>query len=156
MTHSLSVADSLFQPERLFSVSEIRNEPSIVPAGAGIYGWWFSGRLDGVPLDGTLSRDGRKLLYVGIAPSGPASPGQARTRTLRDRLKNHCRGPIASSTLRRTIAAILASDWEIAFSKSSAGKLLISSQDEDRLTHWLDENAQVAWVECPEPWEVEE
>lgn len=155
MTHSLrACAVSLLRPERCFSVSEIRNCPSIVPAEPGIYGWWFSGELSGVPVAGTQRHDGWRLLYVGIAPSR-ASASARRPRTLRDRLKNHCFGPAATSTLRRTLACLLQCRLKLQLSRNASGKLCMRTGDEARLSSWMDRNARVAWVCLNEPWLLE-
>jgi hypothetical protein len=91
-THSFQV------PSALFTVGDVVKKPSAAPDEAGIYAWWFD-ELPNIPLDGALEQDGFRLAYVGIASYRPGS-----RRTLRQRLRNHCKGPIASSTLRRSLA----------------------------------------------------
>jgi hypothetical protein len=174
MTHSLlPIAQRAVAPERLHTVSEIRASPATVPREAGIYSWWFRRVPPGVPVDGTLVRGRLRLLYIGIAPRAPSkekkrvrtskgkkrvrtSKGKKRVRTLRGRLLNHCRGPIASSTLRRTLACLLAPDLGFQFFRRSSGKIGMSASDEDKLTRWMDDHVRVGWIECPEPWEVEQ
>jgi hypothetical protein len=154
MTYSLRrSAQSLLSPNRFFRVREIREDPSVIPAGPGIYGWWFSSKLPRVPVNGTQLRRKWRLLYVGIAPSGPtlARP----PRTLRGRLKNHCRGPAALSTLRRTLACLLKNKLQLEMKRRPSGKLCMRPQDETNLTEWMDTYARVAWICHPEPWQVE-
>jgi hypothetical protein len=97
MTHSLTVmAEALRQPSRLYSVAELSATPTLIPQEGGVYAWWFSESPPGVPVDDTTDHDGRRLLYVGIAPRKPSSAGSVSSRNLRHRLLTHCRGPIAS------------------------------------------------------------
>jgi hypothetical protein len=165
MTYSLCpIAQRAIAPERLYTVDEMRASPGAVPRAAGVYSWWFRTVLPGVPMKGTLVRGRLRLLYVGIAPRAPskgkkrvrALKGKKRVRTLRERLLNHCRGPIASSTLRRTLACLLAADLGFQFFRRSSGKIGMSASDEDKLTRWMDDNGRVGWIECPEPWEIEQ
>ena len=157
MTHSLTeAAQPLLSPEQLWSADQIRARPSVVPATPAIYGWWFDAGLPRVPTEGALLRDGRRLLYVGIAPRGPSPDGAPQGRTLRDRLKNHCRGPIASSTLRRTLACVLARVLDFHIHLRSPGKLGMRDADERRLTEWMQEHARVGWMITTEPWVLEE
>jgi hypothetical protein len=157
MTHSLTtVAEALLHPDHLYSVTELRAAPTLIPRSGGIYAWWFLNGPPGVPLDGTTIHAGRRLLYVGIAPRKPSAVGRPSTRTLRTRLLNHCRGPLASSTLRRTLSVLLQAELELCLAVTNAGKLKMSSDNESRLTQWMDENAQVFWIVHPEPWEVED
>lgn len=153
MTLSLSAgAEALLKPKRLHTVSEIQDDWRVVPAEPGLYGWWFSqGQPPGVPTDGAAQHGEYRLLYVGIAPSGAPSKA-ARVRTLRDRLKNHCRGPIATSTLRRTLAALLAPDLGLAIARQHRGKVAMPPPNELALTGWMAAHARVGWAICAEPW----
>jgi hypothetical protein len=103
MAHTLSrEAETFLEQAQFVTADAIREKPAIVPAEAGVYGWWFDQALGSLS-EGSHVRNGLHLLYVGIAPSAPPKDG-VKPRTLRDRLLNHCRGPIATSTLRRTLA----------------------------------------------------
>jgi hypothetical protein len=153
MTYSLKVCTrALLSPKQFFRVDEIRERPSIVPAEAGVYGWWFLNELPGVPIDGTLQQGEWRLLYVGIAPSGLTSA--RKPRTLRDRLKNHCRGPAKTSTVRRTLACLLKSKLRLHLTRNAARKLLVVP--EEALTDWMNSHARVAWALCNEPWRCED
>jgi hypothetical protein len=90
------------------------------------------------------------LLYVGIAPNGPKS-----SRTLRDRIRNHIQGSIGSSTLRRTLASLLAGPLNLRFGRTAGGRAVISADCERRLTEWLDKEARISWLICDRPWETE-
>jgi hypothetical protein len=154
MTFSLSdVVRPLLEPEALHSPKDIARDPTVVPHEPGIYGWWFDEALPDIPREGSLLLGDRRLLYVGIAPSG--ARGTSGKRTLRDRLKNHCRGPVAHSTLRRTLLA-LGDDSRFAARTNHRGKLTLTSTEENDLTTWMAEHLRVAWMVHPQPWELEE
>jgi hypothetical protein len=109
-----------------------------------------------VPIDDAAVHDGRRLLYVGIAPRKPSAAGSISGRTLRHRLLTHCRGPIASSTLRRTLAVLLKGELDLRITTTDAGKLKMSPDHEGRLTQWMEENTRVAWRVSAAPWELED
>lgn len=152
MTQSLSaVAQDLLRAEVLHRPLDLASQPAIAPAQGGIYAWWFDGCLRQVSRDGCLVRDERALLYVGICPSGAA--GTSGRRTLRDRMINHCRGPIAHSTLRRTLVALVGVELGLEPVRI-AGKLRLEKDQEHALTNWMDRHARVGWV-WPTPWDIE-
>jgi hypothetical protein len=157
MTHSLStMSEALLHPGRLYGVDELSGAPTMIPQEGGVYAWWFSKAPLGVPIDDTANHEGRRLLYVGIAPRKPSAAGSVSSRTLRHRLLTHCRGPIASSTLRRTLAVLLALDLRLSITRALSLKLKMPPEHETRLTEWMNENAQVVWSTCAAPWEVED
>jgi hypothetical protein len=157
MTHSLiAAAEALLHPERLYSVTELSTAPTLIPQEGGVYAWWFTKAPPEVPIDDTAVHDGRRLLYVGIAPRKPSMAGSVSSRNLRHRLLTHCRGPIASSTLRRTLTVLLKGELDLRIMTTDAGKLKITTADEGRLTQWMAENAQVAWQVSAAPWELED
>jgi len=157
MTHSLTAAaDALLHPERLYSVTELSTAPTLIPQEGGVYAWWFTKAPPEVPIDDTAVHDGRRLLYVGIAPRKPSMAGSVSSRNLRHRLLTHCRGPIASSTLRRTLAVLLARDLGLSITRAASLKLKMPAEHETQLTGWMNENAQVVWSTCAAPWEVED
>jgi hypothetical protein len=157
MTHSLTaVAEALLKPSRLYSVAELHGTPTLIPQEGGVYAWWFSQAPPQVPVDNTAVHEGRRLLYVGIAPRKPSAAGNISGRTLRHRLRTHCRGPMASSTLRRTLAVLLKGELDLCITMTDAGKLKMSADHEGRLTEWMAENAQVVWQVNAAPWELED
>jgi hypothetical protein len=157
MTYSLTtVADALLRPERLYRVAELRDSPILIPGHGGIYVWWFSKAPPDVSIDKTAAYESRRLLYVGIAPRKPSAAGSVSGGTLRNRLLNHCRGPLATSTLRRTLAVLLKGELRLSITCTSAGKLKMPPEHETRLTGWMDEHARVVWVVHPKPWEIED
>jgi hypothetical protein len=157
MTHSLTAAaEALLCPKRLYSVTDLRLAPSLIPEEGGVYAWWFAKAPSMVSVENTAIHDGRRLLYVGIAPRKPSAAGSVSDSTLRNRLLNHCRGPVASSTLRRTLAVLLKGELDLSITRTKAGKLKMSPEHEARLTQWMDDNARVVWLVNPAPWEVED
>jgi hypothetical protein len=150
------MAEVLLHPRRLYGVAELSGAPTLIPQEGGVYAWWFSKAPPGVPIDGTAVHEGRSLLYVGIAPRKPSAAGSVSSRNLRHRLLTHCRGPIASSTLRRTLAVLLAQDLGLSITRATSLKLRMSAEHETRLTQWMNENARVVWLTCSAPWEVED
>jgi hypothetical protein len=138
---------SSFQvPSTLFTVGDIVKKLSAAPDEAGIYAWWFD-ELPNVPLAGALERDGFRLAYVGIASYRPGS-----RRTLRQRLRNHCSGPIATSTLRRSLAAILFNELALRPFVGPGKKIKLSNKDELRLSDWLAAHGRVVWITDATPW----
>jgi hypothetical protein len=155
MTHSLSrEAEAFLRQTPLVRVEAICEDAAVVPAAPGIYGWWFDDSMESVSA-GTLSRNGRHLLYVGIAPSSRPQEGR-KPRTLRDRLINHCRGPLATSTLRRTLAALLNVEAAFSIGIGPSGKLMMLKHDEVKLTRWMDDHAMVMWSIAQSPWLIED
>jgi hypothetical protein len=155
MAHVLSGEAGTFLAQAEFVNAEtIRDRPSSVPAEAGIYGWWFDAALEEIS-EGCHSKNGFSLLYVGIAPRTPQKDG-VKTRTLRDRLLNHCRGPMATSTLRRTLAALSKEQERLSIQRATSGKSQMSADDEAKLTRWMAKHARVTWLIAPSPWAIED
>ncbi|OMQ16325.1 hypothetical protein A7K94_0203335 [Modestobacter sp. VKM Ac-2676] len=128
------------------SVERARGE---IPAAPGLYAWWGRfGALPGIsgPRHGTADL---QLLYVGIAPNGTGSKATLRSRVVGD----HIRGTTGSSTLRRSLAALLSEQqgWR---SRWTTRPVLVNA-DELRLSDWMGEKLALTWVEHPEPWTAE-
>jgi hypothetical protein len=133
-------------PSTLFTVGDIIKKPSAAPDEAGLYAWWFD-ELPDVPLAGSLAQNGFRLAYIGIASHRPGSH-----RTLRQRLRNHCKGPIATSTLRRSLAAILRDQLKLNPFEGPGKKIRLPKQEEAILSNWLAVHARVAWATDERPW----
>ena len=120
-----------------------------MPADPGLYAWWAPfGALPGIsgPRHPTAAL---QLLYVGIAPNGTASKATLHSRVVRD----HIRGTTGSSTLRRSLAALL-SEREGWRSRWTTRPVLVN-RDELALSAWMAEKLQLTWAVHPEPWTVE-
>ena len=120
-----------------------------VPAAPGLYAWWGRfGALPGIsgPRHPTLPL---QLLYVGIAPNGTTSRSTLRSRVVGD----HVRGTTGSSTLRRSLAALLTEQqgWQ---SRWTTRPVLVN-RDELALSAWMAQTLQVSWAEHAQPWTVE-
>lgn len=148
--------DALLHPQRLVTASSLLTDKMLVPDVGGVYGWWFNCAVATVPLDGTLAKDDYRLLYIGIAPRKPTAAGFESKRTLRKRIiRNHLGNRIGSSTLRRSLAWLLAD--ELGLCISPFGKRQIMSREhEDHLTRWMAEHAAVSFFVNPEPWSIED
>ncbi len=85
------------------------------------------------------------LLYVGIAPSSAAGLKARRPRNLRRRLRNHCRGPIGSSTLRRSLTALLIDQLKLDVRRTGRDRAWMNKAEEVRLTTWMAAHARVSW-----------
>jgi hypothetical protein len=132
-------------PSKLFRVSDVITRPSAAPDEPGIYAWWFD-NLPNVPFDSHSGQMGFRLAYVGIAPQKLGG-----RRTLRQRLRDHCRGPIAKSTLRRSLTAILLAHLNLHPYRDGK-KIKMPDPQEERLSAWLEEHGRVAWISDPAPW----
>lgn len=140
----------LLRPNLWLSLDDTKARPANLPHQPGAYGWWFQSLPPKISDEGTVKGPFGALLYVGIAPNGATS-----RRTLRDRIHDHIKGPIGSSTLRRTLSVLLAEQLELRLLRSPANRLSMSADDEARLTDWMRSTARVAWVVCEEPWHLE-
>lgn len=146
---------AILQPSSLFTPLRIINDLRCVPSEPGVYGWWFDAVPKGIPFDRAPEFNGRRLLYVGIAPHRPSGSGKVSKSNLRRRLRQHCKGPIRTSTLRRSLAAVLQSHLDLKVVRTHSQKLTMPLSDEIRLTKWLEESAAVCWHTSPSPWEIE-
>ena len=151
------VLQTLTGPSRLFTRNEVLARPSPVPAHAGIYGWFFRAPpSDAIDVSHCVSRHGRALLYVGIAPKPPPKNGRPPSRqTLRSRLRYHYRGNAAGSTLRLTLGCLLAAELDLELRRRGSGNRMTFGAGEARLSDWMAANAFVTWVVHAEPWLIE-
>jgi hypothetical protein len=137
-------------PSALFTVEDVLKAPSAAPNEPGLYAWWFDKLPDDVPLAGAPEQTGFRLAYIGIASHRPGS-----RRTLRQRLRNHCNGPIAASTLRRSLAAVLIDQLNLHPFVGDSNKVKLPEDEEARLSKWLSTHGRVAWIVDATPWAYE-
>ncbi|MBK8084190.1 MAG: hypothetical protein IPK28_10350 [Devosia sp.] len=153
MTYNVySDAGALLVPSQIYNPAAVAADLSLVPSKPGIYSWWSSTSLPELSLDGCHVHDGRRLLYVGICPNGTNSSSK---RTLRNRMKEHCRGPIRRSTLRRALASLLKGELGLQVAKGSDGKPLLLGDGEEQLSQWMGDHLRVAWMDHSTPWVLE-
>ncbi|MEU6161508.1 GIY-YIG nuclease family protein [Streptomyces sp. NPDC047130] len=134
---------ALARPDRLWSVEEVLSSPSPVPAAAGVYGWHFE-----EPPHPELP--GRRLLYVGMAPRRTTT--RTSTQNLATRVRYHCRGNAAGSTLRLSLGCLLGLELRRV---GSGRRLTFGREGEAELSRWMADNARVCWVEHAEPTALE-
>ena len=143
------VVDQLVRPPVRLTDAARPAEQGGVPAEPGLYAWWaLPGTLPGIP--GAAHPEGPlELLYVGIAPSRATSRARLRSRVL----GNHAGGNTGSSTLRRSLAALLTGDQ--GYRTRWTSRTVLEPADEQRLTAWMREHLSLTWAVHPAPWEVE-
>lgn len=149
---------TLLAPDHLWRRAEVLASACPVPAGPGVYAWYFDPPPPHVPLDGCHWHAGAVLLYAGISPKQAPTNGRAPSRQrLRHRVRYHYRGNAEGSTLRLTLGCLLSDTLQIALRRVGSGKRRTFGPDgEARLSAWLDEHARVAWLQHPEPWVLED
>jgi hypothetical protein len=139
--------EALRHPSRTYSRREILARPSPVPDVPGIYGWYFRALPGDIEASRCIEVQGRRLLYVGIAPR---APGHSKA-TLRSRLRNHYRGNAEGSTLRLTLGCLLG----LELRRVGGGTVMTFGPSEMDLSSWMGDNAFVTWIEDPQPWHLE-
>ena len=109
-----------------------------------------------MPTDECISVFGRKLLYVGIAPTKPPKNGRGpSTQILCHRIRYHYRGNAQGSTLRLSIGLLLGDELRLRLTRVGSGKRLTFADGEPELTLWFKKNAYVTWLVHAEPWILE-
>ncbi len=117
--------------------------PEPCPTVAGVYGW----HLEQSPHP---DLDAGCLLYVGIAPRYMAN--RTSSQNLRKRVRYHCRGNAAGSTLRLTLGSLLG----LELRRVGSGKwMTFGKAGEANLSQWMADKARVCWVERNEPRTLE-
>jgi hypothetical protein len=150
-------AERLLSPDHLYNASEVLARPSVVPASAGIYAWYFN-QVPGFVDTAACHRYGdHVLLYVGISPKAPPANGRPPSRsTLRKRLQTHYSGNAEGSTLRLTLGCLLSDQLNIKLRRVGSGtRSTFTNPGEQLLDQWMKNHAFVTWVETDRPWEVE-
>lgn len=146
---------SLLEPVALHTRAEVLARPSVVPAAAGVYAWYFDEIPPNVPTDGCHTVGSSCLLYVGISPKEPSRTGRISKQSLRTRVRYHYNGNAEGSTLRLTLGALLSDKLGIQLRRVGSGTRLTFSDGEAALSLWMEKHARVALVETPSPWLVE-
>lgn len=154
----LERASRLLSPERTYSRDEARSRASSIPAGPGVYAWYFDEVPPGVLVQGCIGGDFGTLLYVGIAPKLPPVNGRPASRQhLRQRVRYHFSGNAYGSTLRLTLGCHLADQLGIELRRVGSGqRLTFTKPGETLLTEWMAAHARVAYVLDDEPWHLED
>lgn len=158
LTHSLCrAAKDVFEPDTLLLPGQVLDHMDVKSVQHGVYAWWFDASLPLVPRDGCIAREGRHLLYVGIAPPKDRSAGRgASTPMLRRIGRNHLRGTVRISTLRLSLAALLERELDLAFWRDDRDRVRMDRQDEDKLSEWIGKHAAISMVHHDDPGSLEE
>lgn len=157
LTHSLSnEARSVLSPEAFLLPNHVLDFIDRQVVTHGVYGWWFDNRLPLVPRDECIERAGKRLLYVGIAPSKggsikPGTPSPLKRRFQRDHLRR-----VRGSTLRKSLAALLQRELGLEFRRDKGGKVGMDRCYEERLSAWINQHAAISITQNYEPWRLEE
>lgn len=122
-----------------------------LPNEGGVYAWWVDrGAMAEVHGSKHPTEVALDLLYIGIAPKGDRSSATLRSRVV----GNHMRGNIAASTFRLTLAALLRDELALA-PISRAGKLLLPTDQNLRLSQWQQLHLRLTWHQTATPWLLE-
>lgn len=130
----------------LVSPGEIRQHLETAKISHGVCGFWFDQDLAMVPRDGCQQLEGKHLLHVGIAQPGP--PKAAENRLWR----SHLRGRVRGSTLRLSLAALLADRLALTFFRDTGGRVCMARTNEEKLTDWLERHAALSVAQNDDPW----
>ena len=148
---------NLLTPDRVWSRSEVLSAPSPAPKSPGVYAWYFRNFPSEIPTADCRSFNDLTLLYIGISPSAPPKNGKAPSKqNLFRRVRYHYRGNAEGSTLRLSLGCLLSVTLNIELRRVGSGNRLTFADGEKRLSDWMEENAFVVWIECDEPWTIEE
>lgn len=158
LTHSLSdEARAVLSPDTPLLPDHVLDFIDRHAVTHGVYGWWFDKRLPLVPRDGCFERDGKHLLYIGIAPPKDRQVRRGAPTPAKNRLwRNHIHGTVRISTLRLSLAALLAQELELAFWRDKRNRVRMDRHHEDKLTEWIAKHAAISVVQHDEPWSLEE
>ena len=126
------------------------------PRVPGAYAWFSDAIPPSLPADGLYLREGRRLLYVGIAPRASGGAGRDSLRTsLQPRIAYHYDGDAGASALRMTLGVVLAESLGLSLGLHPDGERFLWEEPGERaLSGWMQIHLRVSWVEHVRPWEV--
>jgi len=132
-------------------IREVLTSPELLPAAPGLYGWWsLRGALATLPhIPHPANRD-VSLLYVGISPANDTSRQTVRSRVI----GNHLNGNVGSSTFRFVLAALLLDSLGLNPYLRGA-KVVLSPDENGRLSAWQREHLLLTSYARQRPWEIE-
>jgi hypothetical protein len=158
LTHSLSdEARTVLSPDTLLLPNHVLDFIDRETVTHGVYGWWFDHLLPLVSRDGCIERDGKHLLYVGIAPPKDRPVRRGGPSPVKSRLwRNHLRGTVRTSTLRLSLSALLEQQLGLEFWRDKRNRVRMDRHHEDRLSEWIAKHAAISVAQHDEPWSLEE
>ncbi|NNU81059.1 hypothetical protein HMH01_11480 [Halovulum dunhuangense] len=102
-------------------------------------------------------REGKYLLYIGIAPPKDRLVRRGAPTPVKSRLwRNHLRGTVRSSTLRLSLAALLEQELELEFWRDARNRVRMDRHHEDKLSEWIAKHAGISVAHHDVPWSLEE
>ncbi len=112
----------------------------------GLYAWWCDEPGCSM-LQASLGRAIGGLVYAGQAGASTARHGHERRATLESRIRgNHLGGSISSSTLRRTLAALLIDQLGLRLERPGA----LTADSNRSLTSWMHDHLRIVIVPFPD------
>jgi hypothetical protein len=145
-----NIAEALLRGA-LHTVDETRTARG-APAAPGLYAWWAElESLSELPAAAEHPVEPFQLLYVGVAPSSPASSASLRSRVC----GQHIAGNVASSTFRFGLASLLWRQERWQPLGSGSGKVRLTAADNRALSDWQRKHLRVSWARAEKPWLIE-
>jgi hypothetical protein len=136
---------------RALTVPEVLTDTELLPAAPGFYGWWSRrGALARVPHIRHPFQEELTLLYIGISPARKTSQQTIRSRVI----GNHLNGNVGSSTFRFVLAALLVDVLEL-HPHLRGTKVVLTAQDNARLSAWQRQHLSLTACAKERPWEIE-
>lgn len=130
------------------SAQAIRAAPDLVPDTGGLYGFMLK---DAASLQPALDRAGLSLDVMGLGDRPMLYIG-ASGASLRRRLYDHLRDDSQASTFRMSLGALLTEELELKVRPlASRAAFGFEPEHEARLTQWIGEHLDVAWLPAERP-----
>jgi hypothetical protein len=149
--------ETLLNPSKVWSRSEVLSKPCPVPKSPGVYACYFREVPPQLSFHRCIQKFGLTLLYIGISPSAPPRNKKPPSKqTLYDRIRNHFNGNAEGSTLRKTLGCLLSEELNIQLRRVGNGKRMTFWAGEDKLDEWMGKKAFVTWLVIEKPWILEE
>jgi hypothetical protein len=144
-----AVVDALEAPPLRVDVVLQRRE--LVPLQPGLYAWWArKGAIEGVPRQPHPLDNDLDLFYVGISPRRASSQMNIHKRVF----GHHLGGNTGSSTFRFALASLLFDSLNLQ-PTTRGDKIVLSREDNARLSDWQRKNLRLSWCLRRRPWEIE-
>jgi hypothetical protein len=128
------------------------------PRAPGAYAWFSDTIPADLPVEELWSRDGRRLIYVGIAPRASPGPGKDPMRTsLAPRSAYHYQGGAEASALRTALGIALGAESSLRLTLTldkDGERFSWGASGEAALSKWMQRHLRVGWLGRPHPWEV--
>jgi len=157
LTHSLSAeASAVLSPEALLLPDHVLDFIDRHAFTHGVYGWWFDHGLPLVPRNGCIERDGKHLLYIGIAPRKGRSIKLGAPSPLKCRFQKYHLRRVRGSTLRHSLSALLQDELHLEFRRDKRDRVCMDRRHEEKLSAWVDQHAAISITQDDEPWKLEE